>query len=378
MQLRDAAILTGYAYNTLAQYATPCARRHQPWGRFPAPTPDSTTHRRRWVIADLARWAAGRDPRKGLPVLSDEQVADIMARLDAGETRRQAGAHHGVSLHAVRHLWDLDEPGRKRAGRTGRTGFPGQKPGEPEPSRPFTRVSARRRVALDFVTGLVLAHPAITWPEARQAAARAGIPLPNAARIYREAQAAALPVILDRIVPRHPSGLASATEIAAAFGVTRQRAWGAVKRGEILAIRKGRLILADPARLRFRRTRANRKTSAAPVDMDHPDAIPMPLGAVFGLFLVAAVFDLLVLIVAEAFPDRFQAKTAGAGQGCSLLPACGHCGMQVRDLREPAKMLGRREHVSRRRLLSRHQIGMGLDRLKVPEQAGKVGQRDLN
>jgi hypothetical protein len=285
--LSDAVPLTGYSHKTLEQYATPGGKVHQPWGKFPPPVTEGRSGQsRRWRISDLALWAAPRDPSKGKPVLTDEQVADALARIEAGESPSKAAARYGLTYWGIRKYRNpgREDQTRNLSGRTGRTGFPPEvaftpsgKPRKP-PKQP-RRVKCsepRRRAALAFVTSLVVADPAITWPQVKTAAREAGVHLGVSTRVWDEARARALPAVIAEAVSARPDGLLSPAAAGAAFGISRHRVAAAVKRGEIHAIRDRKYSLIDPARLRFRHTKPGRRTPAAPVDRDHPLAIPLP------------------------------------------------------------------------------------------------------
>jgi len=276
--MRHAAWLTGYSWWTLRRYTEPGAGEKYPWGHFPAPAVDpggGSRTGRRWIIGDLALWAAQRDPDRGRARITTEQAAEIMGRLAAGELPSAVGADYGLTYWGVRHLRDGYQPGRER---TGRTSWPGEGAAHPGPSPlPLRWAPGRRRAVQPFVTGLVEAHPAITRQGVKDAALGAGLPPMLAGKMLAQARAQATPAILDRIVPRSRTGLANAREIGDAFGVSRERVKAAMVRGEIRAERRGVNILADPSRLRFRQEgKVPRKRAPAPVDKDHALAVLMP------------------------------------------------------------------------------------------------------
>ena len=107
--MRHAAWLTGYSWWTLRRYTAPGADEKYPWGRFPPPAVDpggGSRTGRRWVIGDLALWAAQRDPHCGKARIGGAQATEILGRLAAGEGPTAVGAEYGLTYWGVRHLRD--------------------------------------------------------------------------------------------------------------------------------------------------------------------------------------------------------------------------------------------------------------------------------
>ncbi len=237
MDLRQAAQVTGYSWYTLHGYAVegPSRARWWPHARFPPPvTPRQDGAGRKYRAGALAIWAADRDPRNG------------SANLENFPRRpRNTWKPKDLSGATWQETWT-----RKRA----------------------RRITA----ATEFAAALVRAGPAITLTQAKAAAAQAGVSMHPPRQVMDAARAAALPHVLAGITTADPSGLASAREISDAFGVGCQQVRRAMKHGEIRAVRKGRFWLADPARLRYRKEAGRRRHAPAPVDQDHPAAVPLP------------------------------------------------------------------------------------------------------
>jgi hypothetical protein len=155
--------------------------------------------------------------------------------------------------------------------------------------RLWSQTSARRQFAvLAFLRALIREDTAIGPQKAVEMVTAAGI---DAAGLdlrmaYAQARRAEAGTFITRLQDGsvHPDGLVTLREIAKVYGVPHPSVASALNRGDIVAAKRdGYRILVDPSRLRMREEVGWQGTMAlkkglgrVPVDMDRPDALPLP------------------------------------------------------------------------------------------------------
>jgi len=344
--LAEAADLTGVAVTTLRRYARPSdrdgGRRRLPGPLLPPPlgTLPAEGMRRSppnvWDAAAIALWYAGRQRR--VP----------------------------------------PQPGRRRA--------PAR---YPKDMRVWSRTVPRRRFALlAYLRALIREDTAISVTRAAEMVAAAGLDTAGASMryCYVEARRAEARTFIARLQDEsvHPEGLVTLSQVASVYGVRHGSLWKALKRGELKQAGRdehGRALL-DPSRLRMLadephghqlQSRLRRGLSRVPVDMDAPNALPLPpaLGAVLAVAAVIApglrdtLGELVVLTADAVIGERFAALAAMLQ--LSLLTGDGDDRAKERLAREPAERLSGTEDLGRGRLVRRGENRVRNDGVGVAE-----------
>ena len=248
--LAEAADLTGLAVTTLRRYSKPSdrdgERRRLPGPLLPPPlgTLPAEGMRRSppnvWEAAAIALWYAGRQ-RRAPP-----------------------------------------QPGRRRP--------PAR---HPKDMRAWSQTVPRRRFALvAYLRALIREDTAISVTRAAETVTASGLDTAGASvrYCYVEARRAEARTFIARLQDEslRADGLVTLPQVSTVYGVGHSGVWKALKRGELkLAGRDehGRALL-DPTRLRMLadephghqlQSRLRRGLSRTPVDMDAPNALPLPL-----------------------------------------------------------------------------------------------------
>jgi hypothetical protein len=157
--------------------------------------------------------------------------------------------------------------------------------------RLWSQTSARRQFAvLAFLRALIREDTAIGPQKAAETVIAAGIDTAglDLRMAYATARRAEAGTFIARLQDGsvHPDGLVTLVEIAKVFGVPYDGVFSALNRGDLVAAgRDGKKFLVDPSRLRMRAIERGRNGAKMlkqglgriPVDMDHRDALPLPL-----------------------------------------------------------------------------------------------------